>query len=189
AGFLIVRFDRARKVVVNHETQILLVDAETKRVGRDYCLELAAHEVVLSITTLRCGHLAVIQSDPEVVLEFLRELFVQSCRFLDRRGVDDASAGGIVQQVLDYAILEIVVDRSNHFKAKIRSRESCNGYIGIAHPQLTDDIVANDLRRGSRQSQNWWPADALRYRAEGEIIGTEVVSPLGNTVRFIHDEE
>jgi hypothetical protein len=69
SGLLIVRLHRARKVVVDHEADVALVDAKAERVGRDDRLELVGHEAVLRRLAVCRRHLAVVQADGELILE------------------------------------------------------------------------------------------------------------------------
>src|SRR6476659_489950 len=47
-GFLVIRFDRSRKVIMHHEANVLLVDSQTECIRRDDRLQLVNHERVLN---------------------------------------------------------------------------------------------------------------------------------------------
>ena len=60
AGFLIVGFERARHVVVDHRADVGLVDAHAEGVGGDDDLGLAAHEPFLRLVPLLAGQPGVV---------------------------------------------------------------------------------------------------------------------------------
>ena len=59
----------------------------------------------------------------------------------------------------------------------------------VAHAELADDVVLHFLCRGRGERENRRAAESLCDRAEAQIVGTEIVSPLADAVRFIDDEE
>ena len=185
AGLLIVRLDRARKVVVHDEAQVVLVDAEPERVGRDHRDDLVRHERVLHCLAIGRRHLAVIEPDRIAVLELL----VQPLRFLDRRDVDDAAPRRVVEDALELHVLHLLVHRAANLEAQIRTREAGDRDVRIAHAELARDVLANDVRGRGGERENRRPAEPLGDRAEHEIVGTEVVSPLAHAVRLVDDEE
>jgi hypothetical protein len=80
---------------VDHEAQILLVDAEAERVGRDDGLELTIHELILRFSPFGCGHPSMIQPNLHVAVDFPEEVGVQSVGLLHGGSVDDSGAGSI----------------------------------------------------------------------------------------------
>src|SRR4029078_3283032 len=59
----------------------------------------------------------------------------------------------------------------------------------VMHSELADDVVLYFLRCSRRECQYRWPSQTFCNRAESEIIGTEVVSPLTYAVSLIDYEE
>ena len=59
----------------------------------------------------------------------------------------------------------------------------------VAQVQGLDDIVAHDFRGGGGESDEGWVAEILAHTAESQIVRSEVVSPLAQTVRFINGQQ
>src|SRR6185369_16117072 len=91
---LIVRFERAGHLIMDHETDVRFVDAHSKRVRRDDRFQFTVHERVLISFAI-----AGLQA-PVILLDFKVEGFQPIRQFLDRlnsRSVDDAGAFVFVQ--------------------------------------------------------------------------------------------
>ena len=92
-------------MVVKRESQVLLVDAEAKRVRGDDQLELVGHEAVLGLLAVGSRHLPVVEPYGVVLLEAL----VQLLRFAHRRDVDNADTRRVVDDLVQRLILHGVV--------------------------------------------------------------------------------
>jgi len=84
-------------MIVNDEAKILLVDAESECVGRDYRLDLVVHERVLNCFSVGSRPLAVIEAD----VVSLRQFFVEALRFFHRRDINHARAFVLAKDLLD----------------------------------------------------------------------------------------
>ena len=60
AGFLRVRFDAARQIVVDDEADVRLVDAEAERIGGDDDPDFFAHEAIVDAIAVGFLQLAVV---------------------------------------------------------------------------------------------------------------------------------
>src|SRR5438094_6221881 len=68
-GLLIVRLDASRKVIVNDEADVALVDAEAKCVRGNHRFEAIGHESVLHVLAVGGRHLPVVQTNGHVAAE------------------------------------------------------------------------------------------------------------------------
>src|SRR5207248_9860235 len=119
-GLLIVRLDASRKVIVNDEADVALVDAEAKCVRGNHRFEAIGHESVLHVLAVGGRHLPVVQTNGHVAAELL----VEPLRFTYRRDVHDADAGTVAEQTGERRILLALIHRAAHLEAQIRSREA-----------------------------------------------------------------
>src|SRR5678815_4870578 len=60
---LVVRFERARHLIMDHKTNVGFVDTHAKGVRRDDGFELVVHECVLIPLSIACFHAPVILVD------------------------------------------------------------------------------------------------------------------------------
>src|SRR5215216_1458568 len=61
--FLVIGLDRSRKVVMNDESYVLLVDSKSKRIRRNNRLDGTAHECVLHLLSVSGRALSVIETN------------------------------------------------------------------------------------------------------------------------------
>src|SRR6185503_9022527 len=64
--FLIVRFERARHLIMDDETDVRLVDAHSKSIRRHNCFQLAGHKRFLVLLSIARLHAPVILLDLKV---------------------------------------------------------------------------------------------------------------------------
>src|SRR5688572_2017388 len=184
-GFLIIGLDRTRKVVMRHEADVRLVDAEAECVGRDDGAELVRHEAVLRLLAVGSRHLAVIQSDREL----RREPLVQALGFAHRGAVDDTDAVRLLEEANELFVLHPLIHGAPHLESEVRPRKSRDRHVRVAHAELPDDVLADFVSRRRGQRENRRASETRHDRAEGQIVGTEVVTPLTDAMRLIHDEQ
>ncbi len=170
---------------MHDEPDVRLVDAQAERVRRHHRVELTGHEAVLHRLAVGRGHLPVIQPDGKVILE----IGEQPLRLSDRRDVDDAGPRCAPEHPLDVLILHRLVHRAHDLEAQVRAREAGDRDVGIAHPELAHDVLPHLGGRRRREREHGWTPESLRDRAEHEVVGTEVVSPVAHAVGLVHDEQ
>ena len=117
-------------------------------------------------------------------------MLVEPLRFLDRGAVDDAAARRLAERR---------ARRSASLLATFTVRRTSNRRFGrakpvivisrIAHAELARDVGAHlgGRRRGEREDRRL--AEPRDDGAEGEVVGTEVVSPLAHAVCLVDDEQ
>jgi hypothetical protein len=59
----------------------------------------------------------------------------------------------------------------------------------VTQAEAIDDLGAHRRRRGGRQREHGRPAELVSDGAQTEVLGTEVVTPLADAVRFVDHEE
>jgi hypothetical protein len=167
------------------EAQVVLVDAQPEGVGRDDRLQLVGHEAFLRLPPLGRGHLAVIQTHVEPV----GVLLVDPFGFLHGGDVDHSDAVLLAQLPFDEGVLDSIVHRAPDLEAEIGACKAGDLHEGILHPELADNVGLHLGRGGRSQGEHRRPLQPAGDVAEGEIVGTEVVSPLAHTVGFVDHEE
>ena len=60
---------------------------------------------------------------------------------------------------------------------------------GVAQAEPLDDLVAHRRRRRRREREHGRAPERLDRRAEPQVLGPEVVAPLGDAVRLVDDEQ
>ena len=132
------------------------------------------------------AHAAVVGGRPQPVLaQALGELLGRA----PRRDVDDAGrrrAGDVLAQGAELAVLVVeALDR----EADVRPVEAAHDHHGVAQAEPADDLLPHRRRRGGGEGERRRPAERLRGRPEPQVVGPEVVAPLGDAVRLVDDEQ
>jgi hypothetical protein len=83
----------------------------------------------------------------------------------------------------------LLVDGTTNLESQIRPRKPGDRDVRVAHAELANDVLPYFVRRRGRQCENRRTSKSRHDRAQRQIIRTEIVSPLTDAVRFIHDEE
>ena len=73
--------------------------------------------------------------------------------------------------------------------ADVGAVEAADEEAGVPKPQPRHDLVAGEFVGGRGQRDPGHPRKALRERAQLQVLGTEVVSPLRHAVRFVDGDE
>ena len=187
AGLLVVALERAREVVVDDEAQVLLVDAEAERVGRDHQARLAVlHERALHALAILRAHAAVVAP----ALDALRPQEVgERVDGLHRRGVDDAAARLLLDQAQQQRLLLALARRLDDVVAQVRAIEPDVDHRRLGDLELREDVVLDLRRRGRGQREHRRLAERAHRLAEPEVRGAEVVPPLRDAVRLVDHEQ
>ena len=59
----------------------------------------------------------------------------------------------------------------------------------IAHAELPDDVLPHLMRRRRGEREHRRAAEPRHHGTQREIVRAEVVSPLTDAMRFVHDKE
>ena len=170
---------------MNDEADVALVDPEPERVCRDHGLESIGHESVLHVLPVGCRHLAVVKPNGHVTAQLL----VQALGLSNGRNIDNADTRAVSEQTGKRSILLALIHRAPHFEAKIRPREARDCHDGFVHAQLSSDVTTDFVGRRRRERQYRRPAESLHDRTKHQVVRTEVMPPLTDAVRLVHNEQ
>ncbi len=190
ARLLVVALERAREVVVDDEPDVLLVDAEAERVGRDHDPRRAVvHERRLHPLALLGAHPAVVAA----ALDAARgEEVGERVDRLDGGGVDDPAAGlrGVaLDQAQQQRLLLALARCFDDVIAQVRAIEADVDHRRIGDAELREDVVLDLDRRGRGQRQHRRPAERADRVAEAQVRRAKVVAPLRDAVGLVDDEQ
>ncbi len=184
---LVVSFDTAGHVVMHHESQIGFVDSHSKRVGCDDDRSLPRHKFLLHRTTL-------VRSEPTVIkrqrtIDVGLQQLDQMLATFSSRSVNDSRSGGFVHKLDQPLIFFVIAGRRFDSKRQIVSRETGHESRWIIKVQNFRDIVLNQFGRRRGQRHCLRIANPLPKLAQSRIIGTEIVTPLADTMGFIDRQQ
>ena len=186
SGLLQVALERRRRLVVHDVADVGLVDAEAEGAGRHHDDPLALlHEAGLMLAALLVGHLAVVagarnldETEPEPhVIDHLRG-----------RAVDDARTRqptGKLREMAQLLVAAEVPDGEHEVVAVRRGDDD----LGLAEPEVPDDVVAHGWRRGRGEGEDLAGAETGQALTERQVGGTEIVTPLRDAVRLVDRDE
>ncbi len=185
ARLLVVALDGLGQVEVRHEPHVGLVDAHAERDGRDHDHAVLPQEGGLVGRAHLGGQARVVRQGADALLgELLRGP-------LDRRARQAVHDPGValvlgaqqVQQLLERAVL------GGHPVGDVGPVEARHEVPRLDQAQALRDLLAGVLggRRGQRDARH--PGPAFGQRAEAQVVGPEVVPPLGHAVRLVDGEQ
>ena len=185
AGLLVVPLNRLGQVQVGHVAHVRLVDAHAERDGGDHGDTVLAQETRL-----------VRGPGPRVEAGVVRQRLdpvrrQELSRLLDGspgQAVHDARVSGVLgAQQLQQLPLGLVLGRDA--VADVRPVEAGHEAARPIQVQPLRDLGPGRLGGGRGQRDAGHMGPALVQGGEGEIVGPEVVPPLGDTVRFVDGEQ
>ena len=183
---LIVRLQRTRHRVVNHESHVRLVHAHAEAVRRDDDTRALGHEVVLHAPTPLVIEAGVVRTGRNaLIVEILRE----ALDGLARRRVHDARAIlQRAQQIHDDCVLLAVALCGDHAVRQVRTIESRDDDLGVLQVQNARDVLSHHGRRRGGERDRGRIAEPLTHFADAAITGAEVVAPFADAVRLVDSE-
>src|SRR5262249_35433546 len=104
--------------------------------------------------------------------------------------VDDPAlalaAADVGQQVLPRAAaVALLVGRED----QVRAEEGALEAVGLLHPELADDVARDTPGRRGREGEDRRPAELLLEPAQPAVGRAEVVTPLGDAMRLVDDDQ
>ncbi len=101
--------------------------------------------------------------------------------------VDDAGLAALLLHVAQELIQRL--ELFHQHIADVRAVEAADLNIRVVQPQQANDVLTRGVvRRGGKRHKRQL-GEALTKLAEGGVFRAEIVSPLGDTVRFIHRQQ
>jgi hypothetical protein len=72
---------------------------------------------------------------------------------------------------------------------EVRPVKARHHHLGLAHPQTTQDVLADAGRGGSREREDRRAPEISHCAGQKEVVGAEIVAPLAYAVGLVHHEE
>ena len=190
AGLLVVGLEAARQRPVPDRAHVGLVDAHPEGVGGDDDVRLAAHERVLRAGALVGAEARVVGGRVDAFgAEHRRDLLGRLARAAvdDRRAVLRVLEAGDERRPLarDTAL---TVERED-VETQVGPVEAGPHTLGFPEAEPGDDLLCDLRRRGRGAGHRRRVAELADDRGQSQIVGPEVVAPLGHAVRLVDDEQ
>jgi hypothetical protein len=184
ADLLVIRLERARHVGVRHEAQVALVDPHAEGVGGGDHLDAAREEIVLHAGALVVPQPAVVLPRPEAPL---LEMQSPQRHVLPGRRVDDAGRPRVPQQRLEGARLVAARPQRLHREGQVRALEAGDHFERPLQTELARD-VGPDFGSGGGGERRGRHAEDFAQLSQARVVGAEVMPPLADAVRLVHDQ-
>lgn len=184
--FLLIVFERLWQVEMDYAADVRLINAHAECDGRDDHLALAAHECLLRGITIFGSHAGVISSRPEPRASEMRGHVLGG--FLESH-IHDGGADLRVSQTLREHGQALARRARRHAQMEISTAE------GSLHMPLRRDakclanVARHIRRRRRREREHGAQRQLLGHAREAQVLGAEIVAPLGNAVRLVNCEE
>ena len=114
------------------------------------------------------------------------QLCHDALHFLSCAGIDNGSPGEASQAVLNNSQFLFLTPGLKNFPEKIAAIKTGNKLLRGPQRQLLHDIRANLVCGSSRKRYGLGPAQAVKGLSDPQIIGPEIMAPLGYAVSLIH---
>ncbi len=188
AGLLVIGLERARHGGVTDGPHVRLVDSHAEGVGRDEHRHLARHEPLLSRGPHLPGKPRVVGG--HVLAQGAREQLSHLLTRAAGPGVHDRGQRIRLAQCRHKPPALVGRRRAaDHGKRQIRPVEPGRDANRIAEREPARDVVGHRRRRGRGESHRRLRPHLPGGVGEEEVVGAEVVAPLGDAVRLVDDEQ
>ena len=185
AGLLIVRLERPRHVVVEHEADVGLVDAHPERVRRDQHVDLSGHEAILHVGAHALVEPGVIRIDASTVVgQRVGDFFDRTAA----RSVDEPRPLGVVDDVTRDVDLLPLRAGGDDLERQVRTIETGQDLTRRFEPKLLCNVRPHGRCRRRGEGRDGEPAQSLDHRTQAPVVRAKVVTPLADAVRFVDDE-
>ena len=187
AGLLVVGLERRRQGPVPDGAHVGLVDAHAEGGRRHHDAVGGSHEAPLARVALGRAEPRVVGLGGQVgVAQPLRDVLAAR----PRAGVDDRGPlRRIGQPGRQQCQARALALHGRHVEGKVGPVDTGAHLHRIAQPQRSHDVGCDARRGGRGECHRAARADRIARVGEPEIVGTEIVPPLAEAVRFVHGEE
>ena len=177
---------------MHHEAHIGFVDAHAKGVRRHQNRQLPVDPAVLQRVSSTRIHAGVIGSraQTDFTQRAIRE-FGDFIALLARRDINQAAAAHFRQagQRFDEFFLTFrVAFATMNREMQVWPVEAANQFERLLHSQIGDDAFLNAQSCGRGHGQYRRPSQTFDDGFHRHVIGTKIVAPFRNTMRFIDHE-
>ena len=182
-SLLEIRFDAVGGFDMYHQSHVGFVDTHTECVGGHHHPYLVGLPVALSFVADTVGKTSMIECGVDIVLA---EEIRQFLGLLSVAHVDDGTSVDLVEDMYHLGRLIFGVP---HDVGKIAALKTHAEHILCPEMQFVLDII-HDSRCGScRKRKHRFAGHHIPYIRNLKVGGAEVISPLRDTVGFIHGDE
>ena len=182
ARFLVVVFQTGGHVVVEYEAHVGLVDAHAEGVGGDDHRGPVVLEILLGLLALLLAHPCMVPGSRD---PFQPEPVAQFIHVLPGGTVDDAAVFRMILQIPEHP--GVLVPGMFYPEIQIAPVEAGDQDLGIPQFQALEDVIPDLLRgRGGKGSHHRSCRQEFQEIQDPGVAGPEILSPLGNTVSFVH---
>jgi hypothetical protein len=194
-GLLVVGLEARRQRPVGDRSHVGLVDAHAEGVRRDDDLGAILHEGLLAGAPLLRTHAGVVGDGRQTLFAQPRG---DGVGVLSRAAVDDRRPRALVaehvQQRRPLARDRALALDADHVEGHVRPIEARADRHRLVQLQASGDLLCDARRRrGRRGHHRRAAADGAAQRrdrvVQAQVVGAEVVAPLGNAVRLVDDEQ
>ncbi len=185
SGFLIVAFHGQGQIVMNHIAHIAFVNAHAERIGCDHDLRLVKLKQILILPAFFVRKPRMIARRFEA---FLAEQITDGLHVFPAHAVDNARLG--LHFPAQGNQLTVAIFGVTHFKEEIGPVKPGHRDIRTLQFQKTDDVCP-DFFCGRRCKSTVARARLQGLDETGDLLifRPEFMSPVGDTVGFVHGDE
>ena len=185
ARLLVVVLNAAGHIIMYDKSHVGFVDSHTEGVGRDHDPGLIIYKAVLAFFSFQDAQSRVVTGNRN---PFRGQKAVKGIHIFAGGTVNNAAVIFMFRQV--FLNIAILVLRLLYAEIQVGPVKSRHMHIRIPQPQIPFDILPDPGRRGRGKGRQ--DRTSLQHPDEHgnpPVAGTEILSPLGNTMGFIHSNE
>ena len=186
-GLLVVGLERCGHARVDHRPHVGLVHAHPECVGRADDPHLVGQEPALHRRSPLAVEAGVVGD--RLLAERRAQLSGQLVRAGPRARIDDRRQGIGSAQGLGNQRALLMPARARDREGDVRPVKAGGHLQRIAQPEPRRDVDRHPRRRGGGGCDNRLRADHARGVGQPEVIGPEVVAPLGDAVGLVDHEQ
>ncbi len=182
--FLLVVLGRSRRARVHHEAHVRAIDPHPERDGGDHDVDALVEERFLIPAAHIVGQPGVVRRRPQA---FSLQPDGQRLDFTARSAIDNAGLARVAFENLQKLAMEIAA--AQDAVGQVRPVERTDEDRRILQTQLGNNVAADALGRGRRERVQRHVGKIVAQAAELPVLGTKIVAPLADAVRFVDGDE
>ena len=186
ADLLVVGVERGGRRGVQHEPHVGLVDAHPERRGGHDHVHLARPEPVLHLLADAAFQPGVVRPRPHPALG---QRLGDHDALLAGRAVDEPGAGQLGRALDHLAAAQVGIRVPVRAQVQLGPVEGDHHLAVLAQAEPLDDVRADRRCRGGGQRGHRRVPEAFDHVAQAQVVGPEVVPPLGDAVGLVDHEQ
>src|SRR5579863_3679817 len=179
---LVVAFEVARQVIVNHSPYIRLANTHAEGDGCHQYRHVVSNEAQLILRALFAAHTRVIGQG---VNTFALQCTTDFVNALAALTIDNDGRIGLPQQQVNQLLIRTLIFGA-HFIGKIGAIKTADIDMWFAQFQLQQNIIAHSFCRRRRQGHHWHLWVAFAQPAQLAIFRSKIMAPFTHAVRLVH---